>query len=120
MPKIACSWEFGGEFYAPYLEVTYFPPASIDEYDFVEAVNIYPNPVEDNFTIWYVNLKQGEYDVQILDLQGKSVARVFTGSHTNHDLELNLSTEELGLSQGMYVARLSGENNVINHKVIVR
>ena len=119
-PKAACSWEFDGEYYAPQLEVSFYPNASTEEYSIVKSFHIYPNPVENDFTALYTELQQGEYEIAIIDLQGNLNRQIFKGSHKDGNLELKLSADRLGLPSGLYVLRLSGEGAVINQKIVIR
>jgi hypothetical protein len=119
-PKIACSWEWDIDWYAPNLEITYHPPASVDEHSLIKSLHIYPNPVENDFTVLFVDLKQGEYEAQLIDMQGNLVSQIFHGPHISGDLELELSAERMGLMPGLYIMRLTGEGDMINQKIIVR
>ena len=71
-------------------------------------LNVYPNPVNDNFTI---NVDfEDNYELQIYDNQGKMVLfQQMTGTVKNIDVS--------GLQQGVYVLSISEGNQVIRKKL---
>ncbi len=119
-PKAACSWEFGGEFYAPVLTITYTAPASVDEQELAKALNIFPNPVSDNFTISFDELKEGEYDISLFDLQGKQLHQIHDGWLSQGDHHFELSAMDINMPQGVYLLSISGNKHVINRKIIIQ
>jgi len=119
-PKAACSWEYGMEFYAPVLEITYTPPASVDEAELAKSMKIFPNPVSDKFTLSFTDLMEGEYDISIFDLQGRKTHEMNTGRLTSGDYEFELSARELNMHTGIYLMRVYGSQGEISRKIIVR
>jgi len=120
LPKKACSWEFGGEFYSPVLEITYTAPASVEEAEIANALSIFPNPITDRFTISFTELMEGEYDISVFDLQGRKVHEMNTSILVSGDYQYDLSATELNMQTGVYLIRVHASQGEISRKVIVR
>ncbi|HOI32033.1 MAG TPA: T9SS type A sorting domain-containing protein, partial [Bacteroidales bacterium] len=76
------------------------------------AFTVYPNPVTD-----FVGLKthlEGDFDLQILDMQGKIVLNRKLFFQTRNTIRLDLKH----LSSGQYVLRLSDDNQQFIQKII--
>lgn len=119
-PKAACSWEFGGEFYAPVLTITFTAPAAVDEQELAQALNIFPNPVSDIFTISLEELKEGNYNISLFDINGSKVLELNRGHLLPGDHQFRFSADDLNLNQGIYLLSLNSENVGISRKIIVR
>jgi hypothetical protein len=79
-----------------------------------EAINIFPNPVIDNFTLELNNDHLGTLNIQIVDLAG-AVKKVYTYKKEQMLMRANLSAA--GLAPGTYfirvtVRRLEGSEEV--------
>ncbi|MBL7718576.1 MAG: T9SS type A sorting domain-containing protein [Flavipsychrobacter sp.] len=91
----------------------YLTPQSLDVNDINNplAVNIYPNPAQDECVINVSSPAKGA-EVNILDVSGRVVHRqLLTGSKTNVPLD--------SFSPGVYFFRLQLDGAVINKKVII-
>jgi len=120
LPKIACSWEFGGEFYAPILEITFTPPAYVDETELAKSMKIFPNPVSDKFTLSFEELEEGEYSISLFDLNGRQACHLYNGILAKGDHILEFSAADMGLKQGIYLIRIKGENSEAGRKIIIQ
>ncbi len=81
--------------------------SSLDDQDFVQHLNVYPNPVTDILNI-NMTIKAGtEYEVYITDIMGSSVTKI--NKNTNF---LNVS----GLSSGMYFLNVRTKDGVFANK----
>ncbi len=119
-PKAACSWEFGGEFYAPVLEITYTAPASVEEAELARAMNIFPNPMTNKFTLSFTELLEGEYNISIFDLHGRKIHEMNTGFLSDGDYKFDLSAAVLNMQTGIYLLTVHGSQGDISRKIIVR
>jgi hypothetical protein len=119
-PKIAYSYEYAQEYYAPILTVTFTESAAVDEKELVKSLNISPNPVTDNFTVSLTDIKDGEYNISMYDLQGKRVYELHNGMLTQGDHQFALSASALNLEQGIYMLSIHSDFGNISRKIIVR
>lgn len=119
-PKAACSWEFGGEFYAPVLTITFTAPAGLDEEQLAKFLQVFPNPVSDKFTISFEELKEGVYDISLFDLQGKQLHKIYDGWLSQGDHHFELSVADMNILQGIYLLNIRGNNHVVNRKIIIQ
>lgn len=85
-------------------------PLSINEF------NVFPNPATDQITITAKNKLTGNTTIAIINMMGQIVkAETIQSNHTNH-----MQTSVSALPSGIYVLRLSNEQDVIGqHKIIV-
>jgi hypothetical protein len=75
------------------------------------SVSIYPNPTSGHFTIDAFSLSK--LNVEVVDLLGKRIA--FQSAIENkHDIDLT------GESPGIYLVKISSENQLVTKKVVVR
>jgi len=94
---------------------------SIENIQFLENLNIYPNPTSGKFYINFNSLKSDELQFSIYSASGKSVytfnnEEVKIGDN-NMQLDLNL----IDIATGYYFLKIEGQNNnatlpVIYHK----
>lgn len=119
-PKAACSWEFGGEFYAPVLTITYIPPTSINEYLFAKEISIYPNPVNNNFKVSCKELKKGKYNFCLYTIQGQRIHVIHDGYLKSGNYEFNLSKDALQLKAGVYFLIIESEKHSFSGKIIIQ
>ncbi|RLD59596.1 MAG: hypothetical protein DRI97_00700 [Bacteroidetes bacterium] len=119
-PKAACSWEYGGEFYAPVLTITYTAPASVEEEDLAKALSIFPNPVTDKFTLSFIDLKQGKYEISLYDLHGRIIHEINTGNLTYGNHQFDFSAAALNMQTGIYLIRVHCSQGDISRKIVVR
>lgn len=82
----------------------------IDELASLQAINIYPNPVNTNMTISLTNTQSAT--IQLTDLQGKLVINKEVSGQLNPEIETSL------LPDGVYVVRIITNAGIISRKVI--
>ncbi len=119
-PKAACSWEFGGEFYAPVLTITYTAPAGVDEEQLAKSLQVFPNPVSDKFTVSLTDIEDGKYSLSIYDLQGKKVSQLYEGTLTHGDHKFDQSASNLHLQYGVYLLSIRGNQKEVCRKIIIQ
>lgn len=88
-----------------YLEIPVSGTNDISGSDFV--FGIMPNPASTEVNVFYSKEKAGTTAIDILDLQGKEVKNIFSGTEasgtTHHSFSVN------NMSEGMYVMRISND-----------
>ena len=119
-PKIAYSYEYAQEYYAPMLTITFTAPSAVDEQELAKSLNIFPNPVTDNFTVSLTDIKDGEYNISMYDLQGKKVSQIFNGTLTFGNYIFEKSSADIMLEAGIYLLSIRGNQQEINRKIIIQ
>ncbi len=117
-PKAACSWEFGGEFYAPILTITYTEPAAVDEFGLDKSLKIFPNPVSENVNISFDDIQEGNYTFSIFDLQGKQLNQIYDGWLSRGKHHFESSAADLKVSKGVYLLCIRRGNHTVCRKII--
>jgi Secretion system C-terminal sorting domain len=79
----------------------------------VLLVNIYPNPVNNNFTIEFANPLTSNVTIELLDLSGRAV-----GFMTTQDSKVEMNTNEL--VSGMYFVKINNQTTSSTYKIIVQ
>lgn len=79
------------------------------------AVNIYPNPAVNDFTIDHQLTGQGT--ITLYDIQGKEVKRLFDGDLSNAQNRKFLRSD---LATGMYLVRLQSSTAGITKKILIK
>ncbi len=120
LPRQACSWDYMGEMYAPFLTITYYEPASIGELGVENRMSVFPNPASDKFTVSFIDLLAGYYDICLFDLYGKEACKVHEGRLGHGDYKFKLSAAGLNLQPGVYFVSLSGETGNMVRKIVVK
>lgn len=84
--------------------------------DFV-LLETYPNPFNPEVTIAYNLPQAGEIAIQIFDIQGKLVQRLYQEFQTAGEHKLTFNAEDL--SAGIYLCRLQANDQVKTNKLIL-
>jgi hypothetical protein len=85
----------------------------IREYDSYSGYNVYPNPADGKFT---VNVKKDDKEISIYSLNGEVVLNrkiENTGVKNSHSIDIE------GLSKGMYIIKIAGNNQNSYRKLVV-
>jgi hypothetical protein len=91
----------------------------IDELTAVNDVSIYPNPTEGDATLNLSLATPGKVNVNLLDITGKEVAKVFEGNLNGGDSQLPIHGSSL-LSSGLYIVNIKAGSSVIQKKLVVK
>lgn len=81
----------------PFLDINYTVPLSVDAYDSLSNVVLYPNPVKNNFTV--NGLDSSMYQLQIVSIQGQVIKEV-----RNFQNEQSVDINQL--ANGIYFVRI--------------
>ncbi|HLG02792.1 MAG TPA: T9SS type A sorting domain-containing protein, partial [Bacteroidia bacterium] len=84
----------------------------------VNQFAVYPNPAQDNAAIGFQLNATQQVDILLLDMTGRQVMKIYSGSLAAGDHQLPVTLA--GLSAGIYFVRLSaGEENSLTRKLVV-
>ena len=76
-------------------------------------LNIYPNPANDQVTVYVDNLQNGA-EVRIVDMLGKTVGSYsIAGGDNKVDIDLS------ALAEGVYLVRIVSNNNIATERLII-
>jgi len=78
-------------------------------------IQIYPNPATDNFNIQ--NLKEGNYNIAIYDLEGKLIQR---NDNKSVDYDQSLNIQLKNVAKGEYIVNVSVENESYSTHLLVK
>ncbi|MBE0666444.1 MAG: T9SS type A sorting domain-containing protein, partial [Bacteroidales bacterium] len=85
---------------------------SVERPLYKDNIGIYPNPAPGIFTV--TNIPPGISDIDILDMQGRLVYNR-KGSPDDHDMTFNIN-----LLPGVYFINLSGNNNQVSKRLVIK
>ena len=85
---------------------------SLNEINFKNQVDLYPNPADDRIKIRYLNILPNSY--KIFDLNGRLIYSKAVNS--NNDLEVDVS----GFERGFYFIAIQSGKNIDNLKFLVK
>ena len=80
-----------------------------------DELTVYPNPVEDEFTITYTNTENVPVSIDLYDLNGRMVKHLFDGK-TNKDFNRRIPAHDL--KQGTYVLVLNKGSRKTSLKIL--
>ena len=120
LPRQACSYEFGGEFYAPILTITYKTLSSYGENELSEAFTVFPNPAGDEFCISLHGLSSSTYCLGLYDMQGRKVKSICEQVFMQGDHRFELSAVEMNLAPGLYLLSLRCPEGKCAKKIVLR
>jgi hypothetical protein len=98
----------------PMLMITNIANAKFTPFNY----SIYPNPCADETSILITNTKKENINIEIFDQVGRKIFfKSFEGQNDGDNL-ININTKEW--SSGLYIVRISGENQNYTEKLIIK
>ncbi|WP_299130483.1 T9SS type A sorting domain-containing protein [uncultured Winogradskyella sp.] len=85
---------------------------SIEDFNEVSVLNIYPNPTKGQFNIVIDDAVSGEVNVQIVSVTGNIVKQFTIGNGTN---QMDISA----MASGIYIVNINTERGTSTHKLIL-
>jgi hypothetical protein len=96
--------------------------ASVNEIPISEKFEIFPNPSKSNLTINFIPLYNGNYNINIIDLNGISVRTytyyLFSGENTNLCWD-GKNNEGTSLNSGLYIVKIINSLSSENHRFLL-
>ena len=90
--------------------------SSVNDFSFINAINVYPNPVKDILTITLDSKIEGDFSIQLINMLGEKLYR------SNQHFGLGMSTVNIDFNsfdKGVYLVQIvDKELNSINFKVV--
>jgi glycosidase len=85
----------------------------------IEGLQVFPNPTEGELNIRYTLEQGGQTQVEVIDMQGRVLARIFEGEQFSGAQWLSW---DLGnsLPAGMYMLRVSNQKQVLSTRFVVQ
>ena len=108
---------FNSAVYNHTVNVIVLDPVKVDEYDKLQnSVSVYPNPSNGNFKLQFDDLKQGDIEVTINDIAGKTI---YEGKHS---IDNALTDFVFDAKDGIYFVKIYNvkSNQTIIKKLVVQ
>ena len=90
-------------------------PTAIDEQENLNALELWPNPVNDAINLSLLSARGSRLQLSVIDLNGrvvKSTSNAIAKGNNRFNLPVN------DLESGMYLLRISDDNNVISRRFV--
>lgn len=117
MPLVTYEYTLGADADPPSLY--YATPANanaIDD-DFSNGIHLYPNPIKQHAYLHLPdNFGQTELEVNLFDLQGKAIRKMYKGKLNNAVLSLDFQ----GINRGVYLLKINDQKGNITFKKVVK
>jgi hypothetical protein len=82
------------------------------------AISSQPNPTEGQSNVTFTVLEEGYTTLEVFDMSGRLVDAIFTGvAQPNNDYRFEFDGSSL--PNGVYIYRLTTENEVVNNKFVI-
>jgi hypothetical protein len=102
--------------------VTYYSPAtsSIEDAELAgDNCELYPNPANQKSTLFIQSYKDQPFEVQLTDLQGRNISKVYSGNITKGENKIGLNLESLSLDFGIYLLKVKTPSEEKEIKVVI-
>ncbi len=83
----------------------------------ISAVDVYPNPANDKVQVSMEITQPAPLKIELVNMLGEIVATLYNGTAPSGQLKAEVATD--GLSNGIYLIRVSSNNAVQNHKITI-
>lgn len=115
---LACSYDYMGEMYAPQLQVEYINWSYLGESSESCKISVYPNPVDNDFNIFFKNTENDHYSISILDILGKELP-IYEGVLNKGDHNFQISAINEGLVSGLYFILIKNSEEILSRKIVI-
>ena len=92
----------------------------IEKQHTLSAINIFPNPIDNNSVISFHSDKNQKITVEICDLYGRNLKELWNGNLSAGKHDINLNTTDLPGAAGIYFVKFTTADGVIIEKIIKR
>ena len=90
--------------------------SDIEAYTTGSKILLSPNPAYDYSTLRMFNVEKGQYDIDVISIDGKVKSKLYSGTIETEDFKVDLNTANF--SKGLYLVRIQGNNFQQNIKLI--
>lgn len=88
-----------------------------EELNTISAINVFPNPANENVNIEYNAVNSGNHSISLVDVTGKLVYNEnFSAQKGNNRKQINLN----GVDAGIYLVTIADENGKQNHIRLIK
>ncbi|MFL5762601.1 MAG: M43 family zinc metalloprotease [Bacteroidia bacterium] len=92
----------------------------VDEHALDEAsVSLYPNPADESTTLYYHMNTEANVKIEVMNVLGKKMMEVNKVAQPAGEYSIQISKNDLNLADGIYMVRLSLDNQTITKKLII-
>ena len=91
----------------------------IEEAAPIEGLTVLPNPTYDRFALSFNLLEAAKIRIDMVDVAGKHVGSLYTGTHGNGMFNQQFDTNALGLTPGIYLLNISVDQAMVTRKLVV-
>ena len=91
--------------------------AGINETDkSIGKLQVYPNPTQDLIRIFFISHTRQQIRIELLDVLGRTIREIYSGSHTGE----NTYTWQADVPLGLYLLRLSSDNGQLTQSILIQ
>lgn len=94
-------------------------PSSTEEFEPIKSVQITPNPVRESLNISFQNKENGMAQILLLDVQGRTVDTLFSGSISGGKFAETFAIKR-EVAQGTYLLQININGKSYSQKVVVQ
>ena len=109
---ISDNWDQGEGF-----EMQYYALVSVEDYNGLEDLSVYPNPATDKVNIEFSLQESGNVNVRLMDMAGKTIRQENYGGEQGAN-RLNFSLTDV--AKGLYLLEISNDNGKSVRKLTVQ
>lgn len=109
-----------GEVLSATLNLTYTAPDGVAEENAAFKLSVYPNPVEDAFSVSFFNQSAENCSISLVDITGKALVKIYEGQLNQGQQQFLLSAKELNLKSGIYFISFQNDKGTANKKLILQ
>jgi hypothetical protein len=92
----------------------------INEQNSNSGLSVYPNPLTNNASVIYELSENSKIEISLFDVLGKQIILYRNSNQTAGKHELQISSNDLKLSTGIYFIKMKTDNEVRTLKVVVK
>jgi hypothetical protein len=95
-------------------------PIGIDELNnVVSSLIVYPNPFSENATLEYSLMDKQDITITLTDILGREVGEWVNKAALPGNYRVNINSQQLALSRGIYLVRFKTESSSVSFKLIL-
>jgi len=113
-PVVYTVWAENCSFVEYFVIVNY--GTGVNDYTLENRINVYPNPVDDKFTISFINNKSTDMKIQMINASGQVVYYNELKNIQNHDEQINITS----FSKGIYYLKINDGSEMSVKKIVLQ